>query len=737
MKERIQNKKTDQLFYLAVMLIIVLPIVGYYTYKQVFGGATINTTITTNADLENGLVLHYTFDGKDMDWSSTTAEVLDTSGNGNNGNTNFISTSTVPGKIGQAVEFDGTSDQVDCGANSSLKPSLVTLSAWIKPGANWNQYQLITGMTQSSNWGGGYHFVSQASGPLQFSINSYVPVGGSGGVVFGSQSDTPVGTWTHVVGTYDGSYVRLYKNGELYGTPTAYSTAIDYSSTHCYMGYGGGANAYFNGAVDDVRVYSRALSAQEISRLYHLGATTHINTTIGTNSDLNDPADSGLITHYTFDGKDMDWGSTTAEVLDTSGNGRNGNATTTMSSASVVPGKISQALTFGGSGDNVVAGLSSWGTTYSVAFWMKANAYASNATIFMHGFSNSCAYSPAITLTSLTTINAALPGCAGTGSVGNATLNSGWNHVVLSVDGSTSQTLYINGASTTSNTKTSTGGGYYTLMGAYEANNNGVASGNYFNGSLDDVRIYNKALTAEEVKRLYHLGATTHINTTVDASDALSSGLVAHWTFDGKDMDWGASSAEILNHVSGGATGDAINLTNKSVRPGKLGQSLQFDEASLDYISVADSENWNFTAHDGTIAFWLRQDDLHDAKPHGIISQVNNDMNWAVYTNPGGVMNVGKAGVNAISTGSGVFATSTWSHVAISLSGSLTTIYVDGKIEATSTTAVWTDSVNPLRIGGHVYGGTNYYFNGSLDDIRVYNRALSIDEVQKLYDLGR
>ena len=86
-------------------------------------------------NLSNGLVAYWTFDGKDTPWtSSTAATTLDKSGNGNTGTLTNMNQSTapVPGKIGQALKFDGSSGYVSASPISSLTDNL-TFSAWL----NW------------------------------------------------------------------------------------------------------------------------------------------------------------------------------------------------------------------------------------------------------------------------------------------------------------------------------------------------------------------------------------------------------------------------------------------------------------------------------------------------------------------------------------------------------------------------------------------------------------------------
>jgi len=91
-------------FTLAITIIVAF---GYFTW-DVFGSTIINKLIRTNIDLERGLVGHWTFDGKDMN-----PNARDRSGQGNHGNlTGFTSTTTAPGKIGQALDFDGNDNYV-------------------------------------------------------------------------------------------------------------------------------------------------------------------------------------------------------------------------------------------------------------------------------------------------------------------------------------------------------------------------------------------------------------------------------------------------------------------------------------------------------------------------------------------------------------------------------------------------------------------------------------------------
>ena len=93
-----------------------------------------------------------------------------------------------------------------------------------------------------------------------------------------------------------------------------------------------------------------------------------------------------------------------------------------------------------------------------------------------------------------------------------------------------------------------------------------------FNGLIDDVRIYNRALSAAEISRLYGLGATTKIAKTITTNPDLEDGLIGHWTFDGSDLIENA-----VDRSGSGNTGYLINFTSTSTLPGKIGQALEFD----------------------------------------------------------------------------------------------------------------------------------------------------------------
>ena len=73
-----------------------------------------------------------------------------------------------------------------------------------------------------------------------------------------------LGQWTHFAAVYDGVDIRIYKNGILIGTPAPKTDTIDSSSRSVFIGHREGEERFFDGLIDEVKIYDRALSATEI-----------------------------------------------------------------------------------------------------------------------------------------------------------------------------------------------------------------------------------------------------------------------------------------------------------------------------------------------------------------------------------------------------------------------------------------------------------------------------------------
>jgi len=199
------------------------------------------------------LAAHYTFEGN----------TNDVSGNGNNGLAVGSPTYAV-GKTGQAISLDGIDDYVDCGANPSLNiTGAVTVAAWIRlvgPGAD----QKIAGNQDGTT--GGYKFGIN-NNLVEFEIRTSANAAVLNRSVPGGTTLEP-GVWYHVLGVYsEGNYIRTYVNGEL-DRELATTEILGTSSDTFKIGREPFSDSwYFNGLIDELRVYNTALSEAEIAWL--------------------------------------------------------------------------------------------------------------------------------------------------------------------------------------------------------------------------------------------------------------------------------------------------------------------------------------------------------------------------------------------------------------------------------------------------------------------------------------
>jgi hypothetical protein len=108
-----------------------------------------------------------------------------------------------------------------------------------------------------------------------------------------------------VIGDRTPDGLRGYVNGikEVSADTTALGAITFFSGNNWYIGFNERNTAYCGCTLDDVRIYNRALSADEIKRLYNLGGTVKLNTSQNLNN--NNSLQNGLVGWWTFDGKDM------------------------------------------------------------------------------------------------------------------------------------------------------------------------------------------------------------------------------------------------------------------------------------------------------------------------------------------------------------------------------------------------------------------------------------------------
>jgi len=181
----------------------------------------------------------------------------------------------VAGKIGGALYFDGISSNVDCGSDVSLKPaSAVTLSAWIKTDATSYYGQIAGYATDTGDSESGYSIITEEGDWIGAWLT-----GSSGDGWYFWTDDVPAYPnvdWVHVALTYDGAASILYVNADAKASDT-HSGNIDYDHVLNFLigSYDDPIGSYwfpYEGLIDEVAVWGRALLPAEITALYNGGA---------------------------------------------------------------------------------------------------------------------------------------------------------------------------------------------------------------------------------------------------------------------------------------------------------------------------------------------------------------------------------------------------------------------------------------------------------------------------------
>jgi hypothetical protein len=446
----------------------------------------------TDTQVKNGLVGWWTFDGKDM-----TPNVRDRSGNGNHGRIQGqTSTTTVLGKVGQALRFDGTDDFVSVGNGNGLNISgdEVSVAFWAKQDAyKWAHiYERYPC----------YYVDVLAGGKYSFRLTPYYDSTGH----LDSNSIPKLREWNHIVGVKSPTDMRIYVNGKLDGQKN-YVSALGTCSNTLIGRFSDETNYEYNGSLDDVRVYNRALSAAEVMQLYNEG----VGLVLGKNQA--NKVSNGLVGYWSFNGPDF-----TDKVYDRSGQGNHGYVIGTATTSVKAAGKIGQGTKFSSSTDYIDVGASAslndiseiticaWVFPRDLASLVDPRIFAKadgngnngkgffltseNALAFRHGYSDST--SDNIWVTNPGTVP-----------------DDEWSHVCATFDNSSADNdpnMYINGKSVSSALWSTRKTGTPDSDASFRATiGNRPDGARPYRGILDEIRVYNRILSADEIKQLYLL----------------------------------------------------------------------------------------------------------------------------------------------------------------------------------------------------------------------------------------
>lgn len=488
------------------------------------------------------------------------------------------------------------------------------------------------------------------------------------------------------------------------------------SVTHRYnLSYGNGSRNFEGTSSHATELQSNPQFADASGRDYHLqssspavNAGTDAAGTVDDDLDgISRPIGSAwemgcyefpLIGHWT-----CNEGSGT-DVLDSSGNGNHG---TLQGGADWTGARCGYAVEMDGSGDWIDLGTVDIGTiAYTVGAWFKT-AGSSRQTIFAAtktGTSDHLMLLEVGTDGRIRYLHRFPTGASGGTEVFSTdTFDDGKWHQVTAVKNATTITLYVDGLQVAQAADTTGVESSVDIVAGTSAKSGGS---NDFNGSLDEILVYGSALSPTEVSNLY--------------------GMVGYWKLDETSGSTAADSTGFANH---GTLGGSPVWKSED---GKVDGALEFDGSS-DYVSVANVGSLQLTST-LTIAAWIKGDQWSSGSNVDVIARKGegNPNNYQLAVADGTLAlflddydGDGFRGDTPLNTGQ-------WYHVVGTWDGSTVRLYVDGQLDNdppdTRTGSIGTDT-RALYIGGR--SGTDY-FDGLIDDVRIYCRALCSDEIAEL-----
>lgn len=484
-------------------------------------------------------------------------------------------------------------------------------------------------------------------------------------------------------------------------TPVDPSYFLDGRWHHVAGTYDGSiARVYFDGVLVDQDAFNEtigtnstdpvSIGANDIYGEYFQGSIdeVRISNKVRQPWEFNVPGINGLVAYYPF----------TGDANDESGHGHNGTISGGVTLTTDRWGNPNHAYQFNGTNGIITAESLAVdvndGEYNSVSFWMYWNGVDQDMPFSFNGVYDVAFYS---SMFGFNTGNADMVGISPSG------LAHRWVHVVAS---------FVNGIPNTSSSELYIDGIKKSLSGSssfYAMANSRITIGNWegvephwFHGLIDDIRVYNRKLSQSEVDSLYHEGGW----------NGLLSGLIAYYPFNSNAND----------ESGNGNNGTLYGATPTTDRFGNINSAYAFD-GNGQYMNANFTPNSVFS-----ISIWIKKSCQQNGNAGVLSTYSGGFFNFdGVYYAVAGPFEVIRYDGNSYYIISS--SNTNWEHLAIVSDGTNVRVYENNwkKLDFIGTT----NHSAVLVFGDSRYNGR--YFTGSLDDIVVYNRALTELEIQALY----
>ncbi|MFA5291585.1 MAG: LamG domain-containing protein [Phycisphaerae bacterium] len=211
---------------------------------------------------------------------------------------------------------------------------------------------------------------------------------------------------------------------------------------------------------------------------------------------------------------------------------------------------------------------------------------------------------------------------------------------------------------------------------------------------------------------------------------------ISHWTLDETS---GATVHDSADSHNGAIAGDPVWTA------GKIDGCLDFD-SSGDYVNFGDVSQFEFGGNDFTIAFWFKTEGAHDiggenSGTGNIISKydINLGRQWLIQQTADDKIHFDTYSVDSSTGGDGLVSTggygNEWTYVTAVRQGAAKYLYINGVLDNNGVcNGIVAGTISPVLIGARSANDYYYrFFNGKIDDVRIYDYALSAAEANQLY----
>jgi hypothetical protein len=600
-----------------------------------------------------------------------------------------------PGYIDYAASFNGSSSEVEV-SSSVLNINTISISAWININTTSGYRQIVSNYA-TGNFGWGFRV--EDGGFLTYNTTVNVV---SGSTVLSTN------TWYHAVLTIDsaGNSSKIYLNGSEDGSGTY--TAPSYSgNTNFHIGSLGNINVqYFDGKIDQVRIFNKALSSSEVSTLYGELACEYTCTT-----DTNGfpaSASSDLVAYYKLDNDATD---------------ETGTYNGTETSITYDGGRYGASASFNGSSSYVNTNNSNNYSTFSVSMWVNLSANKTYQTFYCQdsALSSLAAFYIGVSndvgrRLSITIVDGSSTRYFADSGILPTTDGSIWYHIVAAIS-STNAKIYVNGSLE----------GQVSYSSRVSATGNAIIGAGFFShsvvdfvsGKIDQVRIFSKELSSTEVSTIYEDEHQCYI--TVDSTDPFGdSNNIALYEFENN-----------ANDSTGSYNGTASNVTYST--DSIIGTyAASFNGGGNSYFEATSSPLSGYSNNSTySVSLWFNADNFNAQFPTLINGNTTSAPPY-IWCDGSKIRFHGYQYGDYVAT----INTNQWYHVVMINNGTSLSAYVNGSSVSLSGLTNWgPNSGNSLLTGGFP-NSTVTAFDGKIDQVRIFDRTLNGDEVWKLYAEG-